>query len=123
MIHKGEIYLARLDGVKTYNFSKTRPVIVFQNDWLNRAIDDSLYADLIIIPLSTKLLGGTFRYRLAPRESLRQESEAVCNALCTINIERIDLDTGVIAQLDDREIRDIGTILAEVLALFDPMHS
>ena len=73
MIERGEIYLA--------NLAKTRPVLIFQNDLLNRTITDSFYKDVTIIPLSTKLLSGSYRYAIDPRDNLEKKSEIICNAI------------------------------------------
>ncbi len=114
MINRGDIYLADLNRTREHNVSKVRPVLIFQNDFLNRTLEDAIYSDVIIIPLSTKLLGGDYRLKISPRDALEQHSEIICNALCTINAGLLKTEDGPIAMLEQKEIRAIERILADL---------
>ena len=117
MIRKGDIYIANLGKNAAHNMAKQRPVIVFQNDRLNRAVDESYYQDVVVIPLSAKIVPGSYRVTLPPREKLLRPSDAICNALCTISFGSIDRNTGPIARLSAEEITQIETILLDLFGI------
>jgi len=85
---------------------------VFQNDFLNRAVEEYIYADVTVIPLSTKLLGGDLRLRIPARDALERESEIVCNAVCTIHAKA--LMGSVLTTLSEEEITRIEEMLADL---------
>ncbi|KIM11359.1 MAG: hypothetical protein KU37_06935 [Sulfuricurvum sp. PC08-66] len=112
---KGAIYLANL-GTKAQNdIGKIRPVCIFQNRMLNRAIDTGAYQEAIIIPLSTQLLGGDYRLKIAKRERLEHDSELFCNGLRMISVERIFFAQGALTQLTPLEIKAVEQILYDLL--------
>jgi mRNA interferase MazF len=113
-MQRGEIYLADLNAKGEHNIGKIRPVVVFQNDFLNRAVNEHIYADVTIIPLSTKLLGGDYRLKIAARDGLERDSEVVCNAVCTIHAEALRREEGVLTTLSKEETMHIERILAEL---------
>ena len=110
-IKKGEIYLANLGDVKCADIGKTRPVLVFQNDLLNRMIEDELYEDLIIIPLSSQIKANDFTYTLQKRDRLKKDSTILCNSIKMINSKRIVREEGVLTTLNESEIQKIENIL------------
>jgi len=115
-MNKGEIYLARLHQEQDYNISKTRPVLIFQNDLLNRAVDETIYRDVTVIPLSTHIISGSYRFHIRARDRLRYDCDIVCNALCTISIDTLLREESPLTSLKEEEIHAIETIL---LQLFD----
>lgn len=117
-ISKGEIYLANLGDVKCADIGKTRPVLIFQNNNLNRMISDNLYNDVVIIPLSSQLKQSDFTHILKKRDSLKKDSTILCNAIKMINHKRILVDDGVITTLTKKEIT---LIEKKVLLLLDIM--
>jgi len=54
MIEQGEIYLVHF--AKKYNseFGKIRPAVILQNNFFNRALEDTHYQSVLVVPLSTK---------------------------------------------------------------------
>ena len=90
---------------KKYNseFGKVRPAVVMQNSFLNMAIDESIYKSVLVIPLSSTDLGGDYRLKIKARDKLEVDSECVANWICTLDIERFQLDKGVITTLTDDE--------------------
>ena len=44
-IKKGEIYLANLGDKTTLDIGKIRPVLIFQNNFLNRMLNETKYQD------------------------------------------------------------------------------
>ena len=106
-IKKGEIYLANLGDVKSADIGKIRPVLIFQNQNLNRMISDNLYTDVIVIPLSSKIRKSDFTFIIKQRDSLKKDSTILCNELKMINIKRIQKEDGVLTTLTTQEIQEI----------------
>ena len=82
---KGDICLADFGKSKnSFEFGKKRPVLIFQTDKLNLAVQEGIYDYFLVIPLSTKkdIVTDEFRYKISKREMLQEESYAVCNSIC-----------------------------------------
>ncbi len=115
-IEKGEIYLANLGNIKKEDIGKIRPVLVFQNDLLNRMLSETTYNDIIVIPLSSKIIKSDFSYIINKRDKLEKDSTILCNAIKMINAKRLKTDQGYLTKLDNNEIIKIENILYK---LFD----
>ena len=115
-IRKGEIYLADLGDVKCADIGKTRPVLIFQNNYLNRMVADGCYSDVIVIPLSSKVKVNDFSFVLKSRDRLAKESTVLCNTIKMIHAKRLLLEKGVLTTLSDYEMQKIEKIL---MHLFD----
>ena len=115
-IKKGEIYLANLGDVKCADIGKIRPVLIFQNNNLNRMIEDEIYSDVIIIPLSSKIKINDFTLSIKKRDKLQKNSSLLCNAIKMINSKRLMLDEGVLTALNENEVIQVEAILKH---LFD----
>ena len=111
VIKKGEIYLANLGDVKCADIGKTRPVLVFQNNNLNRMIEDGLYSDVVIIPLSSQLKDNDFTLTIKKRDHLLKDSALLCNAIKMINVKRLQLEKGVLTILTIKEVEEVESIL------------
>ncbi len=116
-IKKGEIYLADLGDVKCADIGKIRPVLVFQNDNLNRMISDNLYTDLIVIPLSSKIQKSDFTSILKKRDKLEKDSTILCNAIKMINVKRIQKENGILTLLSTQEIEEVEKKVLLVLGI------
>ena len=110
-IEKGEVYLADLGDMKREDIGKIRPVVIFQNNFLNKMIDESLYRDVVIIPLSSKIVRNDFNFFIKKRDKLEKDSVALCNAIKMINAKRIETNRGVLTKLTQKEIFEIENIL------------
>ena len=87
MVCRGEIWLVNLNPLKKKNeMGKIRPVLVYQNDELNR----SDYPSTIVIPLSTSLVEDAepIRMRVIKREKLEQDSDIVITQIRAIDNDR-----------------------------------
>ncbi len=115
-IEKGEIYLANLGNVKKEDIGKIRPVLVFQNNLLNRMLSETTYNDIIVVPLSSKIIKSDFSYIINKRDKLEKDSTVLCNAIKMINAKRLKTDKGYLTKLDNNEIIKIENILYK---LFD----
>jgi mRNA-degrading endonuclease toxin of MazEF toxin-antitoxin module len=110
-IEKGAIYLANLGNSSMHDIGKIRPVLVFQNNFLNRMIDESTYKDVIIIPLSSQIRENDFTLKLDVRDKLEKESVILCNAIKIVSADRLLLENGKLTMLRKNEIEQIETIL------------
>lgn len=106
-IKKGEIYLANLGDVKCADIGKVRPVLIFQNNNLNRMISENLYSDVVIIPLSSQIKESDFTYVLKKRDSLKKDSTVLCNAIKMIHSKRLLVEEGILTKLTDAEVHFI----------------
>lgn len=114
-IKKGEIYLANLGDVKCADIAKIRPVLIFQNNYLNRMISDDLYDDVVVIPLSSQIKQSDFIFNLKKRDKLKKDSVILCNAIKMINSKRIIKDDGILCVLREEEIKEIEEMVLKVL--------
>jgi len=45
-----------------------------------------------------------FRFRLNPSERLEKPSDIVCNWICTVDYDRLQIKEGALTVLDDKEL-------------------
>ncbi len=111
-IHKGEVWFADLDPQAK---GKVRPVVIWQNDYLNRAVTLGIYHQIIVMPLSSRLYGGAYRYRIEARDNLPKTSEIVCNAIGLVGSNRLMPKRGLLTRLDMEEMEEVLQILLEIM--------
>ena len=116
-IKRGEIYLANLGNVKHTDIGKIRPVLIFQNDHLNRMVADELYDDVIIIPLSSKMKESDFTFSLKKRDKLEKNSTILCHAIKMIASKRLLLNEGMLTKLNENEMQEIEKRISLVLGM------
>ena len=83
-------------------------------------IEDGLYNDVIVIPLSSKIKINDFTLILKSRDNLSKDSTVLCNTIKMINTKRLLLDEGILTKLLENEIHDIEKIL---MNLFDMKYN
>ena len=110
-IHKGGIWFADLDP---HAKGKVRPVLIWQNDYLNRAVTLGIYHQIIVMPLSSRLYGGAYRYRIEARDNLPKTSEIVCNAIGLVGSNRLMPKRGLLTKLREDETKSVTEILREI---------
>jgi len=110
-IKKGEIYLANLGDKKHLDIGKTRPVLIFQNNLLNRMLEDTLFKDVIVLPLSSKIRDNDFSYFLKAEDRLEKDSVVLCNAIKMIDSSRLMIEDKALFTLNKNQIIDIENIL------------
>jgi mRNA interferase MazF len=117
MIAQGDVYLVNF--AKTYHseFGKVRPAVVIQDDFLNRALENSAFKGVVVIPLTTQLAGGDYRYFVSARDKLLQDSEAVANWVCTLDVARFDLQTGAITQFSKDEFSALMQVFVRTFTI------
>lgn len=110
---RGGILLAKLNPSKGTEAGKTRPCIVLQSDLLNEADHPST----TVIPLTTRLVDGAapLRFRVAQRDNLKADSDAMIDQIRTIDNRRF---TGeALTRLTSAEIAEIEEYLKIVLGM------
>jgi mRNA interferase MazF len=110
-IKKGEIYLANLGDRKNFDIGKVRPVLVFQNNFLNMMLEDTKFKDVVVLPLSSQIRTNDFSFFIKQRDNLEKDSTVLCNAIKMIDRTRLMLDKGILTKLSNDEIIDIENIL------------
>ena len=115
MIEQGEVYL--VDFAKKYNseFGKVRPAVILQNNFLNRSLQVSKYQSVLVVPLSTQDIQTEYKIEIAPRDNLKEKSCIVANWLCTLDINRIELDKGIITKLDSNELQQLKSKICDLI--------
>jgi len=106
-IKQGEIYL--VDFGKKYNseIGKIRPAVVLQNNFLNRILPISRFQSVLVLPLSSQDIVSEYRMKIKARDRLKKDSFAVANWICTIDIDKILLDQGILAKLNEDELQEL----------------
>ncbi|HIP14766.1 MAG TPA: type II toxin-antitoxin system PemK/MazF family toxin [Sulfurimonas autotrophica] len=113
-MRKGDVYLVEFGKSRdTFEFGKSRPVIIFQTDKLNFAVEEDMYDYFLVIPLSTKedMLTEEFRLKIDARDDLKQDSFAVCNSICFLHKKYFKQK---LSSLNDNEIVEIENIFKNV---------
>ncbi|SFP83262.1 type II toxin-antitoxin system PemK/MazF family toxin [Hydrogenimonas thermophila] len=115
MIEQGEVYL--VDFAKKYNseFGKVRPAVVLQNNFLNRALEDTQYQSVLVVPLSTQDIQTEYKIEIGPRDNLKEKSFIVANWLCTLDFQRIQLEKGVITKLSSDELQQLKSKVCDLI--------
>ena len=116
-MRKGDIYLVNFGKSRdSFEFGKTRPVIIFQTDKLNFAVNEGIYDYFLVIPLSSQneIVTEEFRLKISPREKLEKTSYAVCNSICFLEKKYFQEK---LATLQDDEIVKIEKILLNVFEI------
>jgi len=115
MIKQGEIYL--VDFAKKYNseFGKIRPAVILQHNFLNKAIQESIYQSVLVVPLSTQDIQTEYKIELSPRDKLKERSFIVANWICSLDFKRVQLDKGVITKLLDTEFETLKSKICSLM--------
>ena len=111
MAYKGEIWIANLNPIKKSNeVGKARPVLILQNDELNK----SKYPTTIVLPLSTSLIDDAepLRFRVSKRDKLKKDSDILIAQIRSIDNSRLVEKVG---ELSKNEIEKVKELLDEIL--------
>ena len=113
-MRRGDVYLVDFGKSKdSFSFGKKRPVIIFQTDKLNYAIEEDIYDYFLVIPLSSTndIVTSDFRVAISKRDNLKQDSFAVVNSICFLH-KRYFIKK--LASLTQKEIEEIETIIKSI---------
>jgi mRNA interferase MazF len=107
MIRQGEIYLINFGKKYNSEFGKIRPAVVIQNNEINKILPEVQYKSVAVIPLTTVLNPNSFfRVHLIARDNLIQDSDIVCNWVCTIDFDKIQTDN-LLTTLSNNELMSV----------------
>ncbi len=109
---RGEIYFAKLT-----NSAKTRPFLIYQNDFLNKACFEGLYHTVVVLPLSGQILGGDYRIFIKKRDNMSKDSEIVASAIGIISTGKIIFSKGIVTKLKDEEMKKVDEAVMKVLGI------
>jgi len=109
---RGEIYFAKLT-----NSAKTRPFLIYQNDFLNKACFEGLYHTVVVLPLSGQILGGDYRIFIPKRDNMSKDSEIVATAIGIISTGKIIFSKGLVTKLTDEELKKVDIAVKKVLGI------
>ena len=109
---RGEIYFAKLT-----NSAKTRPFLIYQNDYLNEACFKDFYHTVVVLPLSGQILGGEYRILIEKRDLMTKTSEIVATAIGIISTGKIIFSKGVVTKLSNEEMKKVDIAVKKVLGM------
>ncbi|ACM92794.1 hypothetical protein NAMH_0273 [Nautilia profundicola AmH] len=109
---RGEIYFAKLT-----NSAKTRPFLIYQNDYLNKACTEDIYHTVVVLPLSGQILGGDYRIFIKKRDLMSKDSEIVATAIGIISTGKIIFSKGLVTKLTENEMKKVDEAVMKVLGV------
>ncbi|NPA87921.1 type II toxin-antitoxin system PemK/MazF family toxin [Caminibacter pacificus] len=109
---RGEVYFAKLT-----DSAKTRPFLIYQNDYLNRACYEGLYHTVVVLPLSGQILGGDYRVLIKKRDNMTRDSEIVATAIGIISTGKIIFSKGLVTKLTQEELQKVDSAVKKVLGM------
>jgi len=115
MIQQGEVYLVDFGKKHHSELGKVRPAVVVQNDFFNRALQESLFHSVIVIPLTTDDIMTQYKITIPKRDKLQKPSYIITTWVCGVDIDRFDLDTGILTRLSGEEMVALKERFCEML--------
>jgi len=115
MIEQGEVYLVNFSKKYNSEFGKVRPAVILQNNFFNRALEDTDYQSVLVVPLSTQDEQTDYKIEIAPRDNLKERSFIVANWLCTLDIKRIDIEKGALTKLSTDELQNLKSKICDLI--------
>jgi mRNA interferase MazF len=105
MIRQGEIYIVNFGEKYNSEFGKRRPALVIQSDSINILLHKMEYKSVAVIPLTTQTIENAYlRVKIQSRDNLKKESDIVCNWICTVDLQKIQREDGVLTKLSKKEL-------------------
>ena len=117
-IERGGIYLVDFGVSYRSEPGKVRPALVWQSDMINEALDAAPFPSVIVIPCTTDLKGGRFRYPIGPRDDLHRPSELILQWICSLDLKRFRSDKPL-TRLSAEERLDIRKRLDFIFGYLD----
>jgi mRNA interferase MazF len=77
------------------------------------------YKGVVVMPLTTNLMGGDLRVRIPARDDLQKESEVCVNEIYTIDVSRFVNINEVLTTLSEEEMEEVERKLAFVLGMLN----
>ena len=117
-IKRGEIYLVDFGKKYQSELGKIRPAMILQSNYVNDNLDVARFKSVLVVPLTTDIKGGRFRFKLPAREKLEKESELIINWMCTVDLKRV-VSTEPLTILSQNELIELKTKLDFFMGYFD----
>ena len=117
-IKRGEIHLVDFGKKYQSELGKIRPAMVLQSNYVNDNLDVAKFKSILVIPLTTDLKGGRFRFNLPAREKLEKESELIINWMCTVDLKRV-VSAEPLTILSQHELTELKTKLDFFMGYYD----
>ena len=97
---------------------KVRPAMILQSNYVNDNLDIAPFKSVSVVPLTTDIKGGRFRFKVGAREKLEKDSELIINWMCTIDLKRV-VSMEPLATLTQNELVELKTKLDFFMGYFD----
>lgn len=117
-IKRGEIHLVDFGKKYQSELGKVRPAMILQSNYVNDNLDIAPFKSVLVVPLTTDIRGGRFRFKLQAREKLEKESELIINWMCTVDLKRV-LSKEALTILTKNELTELKSKLDFFMGYFD----
>jgi len=117
-IKRGEIHLVDFGKKYQSELGKVRPAMILQSNYANDNLDIAPFKSVLVVPLTTDIRGGRFRFKLQAREKLEKESELIINWMCTVDLKRV-LSKEALTVLTKNELTELKSKLDFFMGYFD----
>ena len=117
-IKRGEIHLVDFGKKYQSELGKVRPAMILQSNYVNDNLDIAPFKSLLVVPLTTDIRGGRFRFKLQAREKLEKESELIINWMCTVDLKRV-ISKEALTTLTKNELTELKSKLDFFMGYFD----
>ena len=121
-MRRGEIYLVDFGNRYQSNIGKTRPAVVLSAQSYLDVVEQMHYPSVLVLPLTSQCTHNPenlLRVKVSRREALQQESEIIVNWSCSVDMENIDRETGVLTALEASEMTELQYKFALYCGLSD----
>ena len=117
-IKRGEVHLVDFGKKYQSELGKVRPAVVLQSDYVNDNLDIAPFKSVLVVPLTTDIRGGRFRFKLQARDKLEKESELIINWMCTVDLKRV-ISKEALTVLTRNELTELKTKLDFFMGYLD----
>ncbi len=115
MIQQGEIYLVQFGKNYKSEFGKIRPAVIVQNNLFNTFLLTTKYKNVLVVPLSTLEEETEYKIKITARDRLKKDSYIVASWICSVDIDRILLDKGLITKLSESELQELKQKICDLM--------
>jgi len=117
-IKRGEIHFVNFGKKYQSELGKVRPAMILQSNYVNDNLDIAPFKSVLVVPLTTDIRGGRFRFKLQAREKLEKESELIINWMCTVDLKRV-ISKEALTVLTKNELTELKSKLDFFMGYFD----
>ncbi len=117
-IKRGEVHLVDFGKKYQSELGKVRPAMVLQSNHVNDNLDIAPFKSVLVVPLTTDIKGGRFRFKVEARDKLEKESELIINWMCTVDLKRV-VSAKPLTLLTPNELAELKIKLDFFMGYFD----